>query len=199
MAFYLALKPQKDMKACILIVLITFFPTAGKSQIRQQNDSLMSQVQMLLKLDNRLKILNNRQSELYQDVDGIEQQLSRQFDSLRQRILQNDATVNVLQFRIDSLESEAQVYRSEYRSDINALREEIHRLKVGNVTIFIVLFLIMTGFFVYFFYGDVKLEKMINVQFSRNTIETERQIKKLSGRWKERFTRMNRKRRKKKK
>ena len=187
------------MKSLILIMWL--FPISLVSQAQSSatlpGDSTMALYHSYSQLKEQVNRLQTQQNILRQQIGEIDDLNRLRIDSLQNLLEEKDNEIAALHDRTDSFSDTLATYHNAYLLQTRAVLRDYNNMKTNGMIVYIFTILLIAGIFIYIFYMGNRLEKTFLHRLQNYGLETDRRIKKLSGKWKTRFTKMKKISRKK--
>lgn len=185
------------MKSVIaFLFFISFGFTLSYSQSVQYPEAIIDFTDSLALEINSLKIRERNQRNIYSTlIDN----LNKRIDSL---VRENEKLENQLQMSIksaDSLRKNLSDTKLILHDKIKRIDEDFQKTKRGNASLLIIVFSLIALLFIYFFFRDYKLEKLIDKKIIIESMETDNKFQSIQKKWKRSFAKLLKKTKKKKK
>ncbi|MFW5820267.1 MAG: hypothetical protein ACOCWA_03195 [Bacteroidota bacterium] len=173
----------------IIYILFLFISSNCFSQL--ESDSARYE-RMILNTRYELEELYGNYRDLQQSYSILKADTDTLGIELMNRDSLNEKYVNLLNLRIDSLESVITHNYEIFTEANDELRQELHKTRKGNATLLIIIFSLLVLNFVYLVYRNYRLKTYVNNELLSTSLDMERKHSKLRKKSRKRFAAFSR-------
>ncbi len=185
----------------IITLFIGLFALSSISIAQPVTDTTLQEKRQdqITNLKTSLHLIESRQMVLQQRISGQIKRTESRCDSLEQLIMTGREETDNVRNEVNALKFRLVKLTNDHTSAIMSLRKENTHLKKINLILFILLVMMITGFFFYFRYRNHQLEYSFNQRIHDVSLRSDQKLNKLKMKWNARWKKMRRMKSKKKK